>query len=110
MIVGDPLKILSKKVFLKLIVCTLLASLTVGLPLQARACADDCVWGVAPCNATIANAKNPGSPSDDAACCASCYCCHGYATDSSRVTATLIEPISAVSVQAQVVALEGARS
>jgi hypothetical protein len=90
------------------VVYLLLAYLIVGIPLEAKACAEDRGCAATPA-AAISNPAAPDSQPDDSACCASCICCHGYAAHSSS-SQTPIDSITALSVTAQINVLDGTRS
>jgi len=94
----------------RLVVYVLLALLIVGIPLEAKACADDCEWCSASNNAAIGSSSSENSQSDDSTCCASCVCCHVYAADSSGGSPTPVDFISALFVETQIDVLDGSRS
>jgi hypothetical protein len=94
----------------RLVVCALLALLIVGIPLEAKACADDCQWRGAPNDAALGSPSSSSSQPDDSACCVSCVCCHGYSADSSSASPTPLDSISALSVEVQIDVLDGTRS
>jgi hypothetical protein len=96
--------------FSKLVVYLILSFLIVGVPLEAKACADDCGWRATEGVVTITNPSAPDSCDADSTRCAFCTCCHGYATDPSAVSPTLIEPICALNADLQVGVLNRTRA
>jgi hypothetical protein len=102
--------LLGKRFLRNLVVCVLLAILIIGIPLEAKLCANDCGWCDTPGVATITNANSSNSTFDDCLCCASCICCHGYASDPSGVSLTVIAPIGSLPIDAPIEILDGSHS